>query len=150
MLKSLQERAAEVGAPRAAEVAARAAAAEWLAGREAELERRQQVLRAMEARLEEYRVTIAACDATPRVVNRQDRLGRTPAYMASDAGQVAALALLLEAGADLEIPDRDGRTCLQRGCFHGHAAVIDLILKQALPVPLLLEFRAAPQRFRTV
>lgn len=68
----------------------------------------------------------------PRLVNVTDKLGRTPAWLASDAGHMAALSVLLAHGANVEIPDRDGRTCLQRACFHGHKEVIHIILKQEI------------------
>ena len=59
---------------------------------------------------------------------------QTPLWIACDVGQVDALRLLLEKGADVNQADKDGTTPLHLACFKGHVDVARLLLEKGAEV----------------
>ena len=49
-------------------------------------------------------------------VNICDSIQKTPVMYAAANGHIAAVELLLESGADLNLSDRDGNTALHHAC----------------------------------
>jgi ankyrin repeat protein len=73
--------------------------------------------------------------ATAAALDSRDESGCTPLHFAADRGQLAALALLLDAGADTNARDADGQTplhyaamCEQRQVRVGGAVSASLLL----------------------
>ena len=83
-------------------------------------------------------------------VNQQDDLGRTPLHFASYKGRISTTPVedrkpgepdpgnyktaemveaLLEAGADVNIEDKDGSTALMEAIPNGNAEIVELLLK---------------------
>jgi ankyrin repeat protein len=60
-------------------------------------------------------------------INAQNRIGRTPLYVASKGGVLEAVRLLLEHGADVEVKDNYGKTALQKAADRGHDEVVELL-----------------------
>lgn len=53
--------------------------------------------------------------------------GFTPIHHAAEAGSPEAARVLIEAGADVNLPSYAGQTPLQRARFGGHKEVVDLL-----------------------
>ena len=64
-------------------------------------------------------------------IDQQDRNGRTALYEACTRKQPAIARMLLDAGADYLIPEKDNTTPLQRSCFNGMFAVVSAIVVKA-------------------
>lgn len=60
----------------------------------------------------------------------QDTEGRTPLVVATLAGKFHAVQMLLHAGADVNIGDKDGYTPIHIAGFHGHADIARLLVRQ--------------------
>ena len=60
--------------------------------------------------------------------DRPDNRGFTPLIMASYHGQAGAVALLLGAGAAVDVVDAKGSTALSGAAFKGHCGVARLLL----------------------
>ncbi|CAE7471533.1 unnamed protein product [Symbiodinium sp. CCMP2456] len=65
----------------------------------------------------------------PDAVKDEDEDGSTPLMIASEHGHMHIAQLLLEAGADTDLPDLAGGTALMRGAVRGHAPVVQLLLE---------------------
>ena len=61
-------------------------------------------------------------------INATDVNLRTPLSYAAAHGQIGLVQLLLEKGAEIEFPDKDGRAPLQWAALNGHADVLLLLL----------------------
>jgi peptidoglycan/LPS O-acetylase OafA/YrhL len=64
----------------------------------------------------------------PGVPGRDDTTGITPLTLAAMGGDGEIVAMLLEAGADLDATDRDGSTALHAAAFMGQADIVRLLL----------------------
>ena len=62
-------------------------------------------------------------------VDKQDRIGSTPLYIAAARGQNHLCKLLLEAGADKDKEDEDGNTPLLMAARNGHEPVVARLLE---------------------
>lgn len=72
--------------------------------------------------------------AAPRLALRADRKGRSPAYLAAEAGHASCLKLLLDlapATATAVAAAKRGYTPAHAAAFCGHAAALQHILKVA-------------------
>lgn len=65
-------------------------------------------------------------------VNSKSLYGRTALHMAAEAGNADAMAVLLEAGADVEANTDDGLTALHVACQRGHADAARLLLDRGV------------------
>ena len=91
------------------------------------------------ARLSPVQRFVAACNAAdgdgarallasdPDIVRRTGRAMPKALAAAAQAGRLAAVRLMLELGFD---PNRPRTTALHEAAFHGHAAVVDLLLRE--------------------
>ena len=61
-------------------------------------------------------------------VNSRSYLGDTPLHVAAIWGDVEAIKLLVEAGADINTPDSFGETALHDAALQKHRAAYDLLL----------------------
>ncbi len=43
-------------------------------------------------------------------------------------GAISAVKILIDAGADVNVRDADGETCLMKAAFWGHIEVVELLL----------------------
>lgn len=66
----------------------------------------------------------------PSPLNIQDGKGRSPLMRASWDGSTNIVNKLLEAGADCQLIDNDGRSALHFACLEGHRLTVDALLAQ--------------------
>jgi ankyrin repeat protein len=64
----------------------------------------------------------------------QDNTGKTPLMWAAMLGRTEACRVLLDAGADTTMAERDGRTPLSWASEHGHQACVKLLLERGAPI----------------
>ena len=67
--------------------------------------------------------------SSPTIVNRSDRLGRTPLWYAAANGHRSIAQLLLKRGAKVDAPDEVGLTPLKWAIYYGHSDIVALLLK---------------------
>ena len=72
----------------------------------------------------------AALEAGAEVNATEDSNGMTALFAASAMGRPDAARLLLEAGADVTVKDKQGKTALAHAMEGNHAAVV-AVLKEA-------------------
>ena len=60
-------------------------------------------------------------------VNVQDAKGYTPLIIASYNNQPEAVKALIEAGADVDLPDCGGNTALMGVCFKGYPGIAEFL-----------------------
>jgi hypothetical protein len=63
-------------------------------------------------------------------INIQDIDGATPLSISSEYGHTEIVKMLLDHGADVNIPRNNGDTCLISACFFGRVDVVQLLLQQ--------------------
>ena len=68
-------------------------------------------------------------------IHRAQDYGCTPLILASESGHEVAVALLIEAGANLEAKNEHGSTSLILATHNDHVPVVALLL-EAAPLPL--------------
>ncbi|KNC46935.1 uncharacterized protein AMSG_03367 [Thecamonas trahens ATCC 50062] len=78
-------------------------------------------------------------------LNVRNDAGETPLFAAAWLGRPSLVALLLEAGADVSIPDNDGWTPLVAAAYRGHAPVVEQLLKHLIFSPLGVEPPPPPE-----
>eukprot|EP00197_Chlamydomonas_leiostraca_P000020 CAMPEP_0202886216 /NCGR_PEP_ID=MMETSP1391-20130828/42060_1 /ASSEMBLY_ACC=CAM_ASM_000867 /TAXON_ID=1034604 /ORGANISM="Chlamydomonas leiostraca, Strain SAG 11-49" /LENGTH=972 /DNA_ID=CAMNT_0049569485 /DNA_START=65 /DNA_END=2985 /DNA_ORIENTATION=+ len=59
----------------------------------------------------------------------ESELGYTPLHLAARMGRDAMVKELVRRGADPNRQDKEGRTPLMLGCLHGHAGVVDALVR---------------------
>ncbi len=67
-------------------------------------------------------------------VNRANKDGITPLYVAANRGQAKAIIALAEAGADVNRANKDGITPLDRAAWKGHAEAITVLAEAGADV----------------
>lgn len=89
---------------------------------------------------ESFREVLASDDAAaleqwlaaePSRVSVQDDAGALPLPLAARQGNLEAVVLLVEAGADLSLTGEEGKTALQWSILGGHGEITDYLLKQS-------------------
>jgi len=60
-------------------------------------------------------------------INATDRAGATPLALAAEYGSLQAVKLLLNAGANGAIADKEGRTALDKAQENNHHLIVDLL-----------------------
>lgn len=70
----------------------------------------------------------ALIDSGANIEARSQRL-RTPLYVATSFGSLAAMLSLLQMGAKVDAKDKDGMTALHIACRKGRANATDLLLR---------------------
>jgi ankyrin repeat protein len=71
---------------------------------------------------------IKMCELFPELINESDNKGFTPLIIAAYNNQAEVIAILLHAGADNTIGDRNGNTALMGAIFKGYDAVANMLL----------------------
>lgn len=69
-----------------------------------------------------------------QAVNVQDRSGQTPVFRYADHGDVEAVQMLIDAGADINIKDNGGWTPLHKAAVNGHLEVANVLIKYGADV----------------
>ena len=77
------------------------------------------------------RASMGLAGGAPGLDDR-DKNGNTALVVASQQGNVAAVAFLLEEGADAEVKNRKGRTALLEAAANGHVEVVRLLLNASV------------------
>mmetsp|Transcript_6123 Transcript_6123/g.9240 ORF Transcript_6123/g.9240 Transcript_6123/m.9240 type:complete len:182 (-) Transcript_6123:39-584(-) len=67
-------------------------------------------------------------------INKRGAGGQTPLMHAVLSGKTTAVELLLEAGADFTIPEKDGYTPMHGAGFQGRADIAEILIDYGLPV----------------
>lgn len=67
-------------------------------------------------------------------INEKDARGSTPLILATYYNNIAAVAALLQAGADTELQDGMGNTALMGVCFKGYTGAAKLLLENGASV----------------
>ena len=62
----------------------------------------------------------------PKLVNRKDKLGRTPMHEACTNGDVRTVRTLLKHGGDPDLADRNGQTSRDRAVAHNQRAIVKI------------------------
>jgi len=60
--------------------------------------------------------------------NKRNKLGKSELHIAAKSGQLKKAKILLEQGAEVNIPDEYGWQPLHEACKHGHAVVASLLI----------------------
>jgi ankyrin repeat protein len=60
-------------------------------------------------------------------MNAKTTSGGTPLMLASNAGNIEMVQMLLDAGADIKAKDREGRTAISVASARGHENIVSLI-----------------------
>lgn len=68
------------------------------------------------------------CELFPELINERDDRGFTPLIVAAYNNQTDVIAILLQAGADTAIGDRNGNTALIGAIFKGYDAIVHQLL----------------------
>jgi uncharacterized protein len=68
------------------------------------------------------------CELFPELINESDSKGFTPLIIAAYNNQPEVVAILLQAGADSTIGDRNGNTALMGALFKGYDAIAHKLL----------------------
>lgn len=63
------------------------------------------------------------CELFPELINERDNKGFTPLIIAAYNDQAEVVAILLQAGADSAMGDRNGNTALMGAVFKGYDAI---------------------------
>jgi ankyrin repeat protein len=71
--------------------------------------------------------------ADPSLVQQKDDNGLSPLHRAASAGDAGMVRSLLEAGADVQAPDRYGYPPINSAVWDGHSEVVDLLITQLDP-----------------
>lgn len=66
-----------------------------------------------------------------QAVNARDLYRRTPLIVAAKQGHLECTKVLVEAASNLFAVDREGNTSLHYAALHGHAPVVDYLMKKA-------------------
>jgi len=138
------------GAPLHFAAAGRAGAKKWIAGMYAQFPANTKLMRLDLGSDADYLAVLRfLLDAKANVNAREARDNRTPLYTAVNQGQVAAVDLLVAAGADLQAQDRMGQTPLHAVCeLEAPAEVVSNIVTRLLRAGADKEardqFRGAP------
>ena len=74
----------------------------------------------------------------------------SPLLIASQGGRGNLVTLLLKRGADLELPDRGGKTSLTVAAENGHLAVVKCLLSSGANVDAVSGFEKVPQEIRAL
>ena len=77
-------------------------------------------------------------------LNKTDKRGFTPLYVASDEGYVEVVRLLLDRGADVNKTDKYGYTPLHVASFMGYVEVVRLLLDRGADVNKTSKFGRTP------
>ncbi|KAF7231140.1 ankyrin repeat and SOCS box protein 2 [Nothobranchius furzeri] len=72
--------------------------------------------------------------AQPGMINKRTSQGETPLLVAVSRGQLGCVQVLLEDGADLEIPNYDKETPLYKACERNSAATVAALLNHGAAV----------------
>lgn len=75
----------------------------------------------------DYGKVLEAINSNPNLVNAVDQFGWSPLLVASCAGALEIVELLLLSGANVRLRDKGGQTCLSLARKKGHHNVIQLI-----------------------
>jgi ankyrin repeat protein len=63
-------------------------------------------------------------------INTANATGQTPLHLAAASGNVETVRMLLDEGAELDLPDTvEGFSALHVATMHGHADVVDLLVR---------------------
>ena len=76
--------------------------------------------------------------------------GCSPLLQASQGGHGNLVTLLLKRGADLELPDRGGKTPLMAAAEHGHFSVVKSLLSHGACLDAVSGFEKVPQEIRAL
>jgi ankyrin repeat protein len=102
-----------------------------------ELAAATELQRSLTSMMERARQDIKAATEVERVIDSRDRLGRTAAYLAAEAGHHGILLMLHRHGADLKVANADGVSPLHMACRRGHIECVRFLL--SLDVRQLVE-----------
>jgi ankyrin repeat protein len=62
-------------------------------------------------------------------LNQRDSLGNTPLHWSCSGGHLAAVSLLIELGADVNITNQHGDTPLHKAAWKNYPAICDILIK---------------------
>ncbi len=91
----------------------------------------------------------ALLEPEPEINSKRPHDLKTPLAIACTHGNLAIARLLIERGADTDIPDRNGMTAFMSAASNGHGRVVDLIVTTTLERQPENQRMQAIQNFRS-
>jgi ankyrin repeat protein len=86
--------------------------------------------------LDALQILLEVADDTDQVVAMSDKNGCTPLMCAAGRGDLDALQLLLDSGADIDSTDDEGDSALMYSCVDGHEDAVALLVEYGADVNL--------------
>lgn len=84
------------------------------------------------------------CGISPIGLHTRGHFGDTPLHVAAIRGDVAMIAALLDAGADIGVPGEHGYTPLHEAVSQGHLEAVRLLLARGASTTIVSKFGETP------